>query len=164
MPLKRSTPLCQVRHGGASEGMGLFATQDITVGNFIIEEPCFFYVEHSDKDPDELSANQSAKKWAQARKRVPGMPDPEAIFKTLAAPAHKAESRSVYSIFRSNAYSLEPPPNSGIHPASANFETMTRVNHSCMPNSILGYDWEKRRMGFLRTFRNINKDEEVTIA
>ena len=163
MAPRRSTPLCTVRRGGTSDGLGVFATEDITVGQLIIEEPYFSYVEHTKKDPDELPTTKSVNKWAQARKRLPGMPEPETVFKTLVAPFHHWKIRAVYNIFCSNGYSLEPPPGSSIRPASAIFETMTRVNHSCLPNAIFGYDWGKGQ-GCLRACREIKLDEEITIA
>ncbi len=128
-----------------SKGLGVFALQDILPGTIVLcEAPLVTLIDTGTRaDPLDIVVNALSPHLK------------ESFFKLSHFSSNKNESVS-RSIVYSNAYSISNDLATGV------FETASRINHSCVPNSSYVWKEEAGRMVFWNTFR-LMEGEEVTV-
>jgi hypothetical protein len=128
-----------------SKGLGIFALRDILPGTVLLCEAPLVTLIDTGSRADPLDAAVNALSPSQKK----------SFFSLHHFSRNKNESLS-RSIVYSNGYSINHDLATGV------FETASRINHSCVPNSL--YTWKEgiARMVFWNRFKLL-KGEEVTV-
>ncbi|PBP25912.1 set domain containing protein [Diplocarpon rosae] len=132
-------------HDSERKGLGVFAVRDLLPGTILISEAPIVTLQDNGARVDPLDITVNALS-----------PEEKESFLSLHAfSRNKNESRS-RSIVYSNGYSIMDDLATGV------FETASRINHSCVPNSH--YLWKDSigRMVFWNRFKLLEGDE-VTV-
>ncbi|ESK94233.1 hypothetical protein Moror_8304 [Moniliophthora roreri MCA 2997] len=157
------------------DGLGLFATRDLTMGDLIFSErpiiiqPVFERMASvwSDNLPQHTLAALHKKEWEktlqQSFRRL--IPEKEAAFWNLknswSSNVDRKEGIFLTNAFRTPGMEDEVEKDGGAYRAVG--DTMSRINHSCQPN-VERY-WDTASFSFqLRATRNIAPGEEFFIS
>jgi hypothetical protein len=87
-------------------------------------------------------------------------PAVQKVFMSLSCPF---ERKTPGLIWQANHVDLSGRGPSDIWGQCAIYERISRINHSCNPNAVHGWDWSKG-VGQVRALRDIAQDEELTIT
>ena len=130
-------------------GLGLLATQDLQPGDLVLQDLPLFIVPDSAQGPglDRYLADCVARLEPAERQQ----------FFSLADCKSEDDKKTVRGIYFTNCYTL------GSHPASptAMLPRLSRVNHSCRPNTEFHWDAAAGREE-LRAARPVRAGEELT--
>ena len=127
------------------KGQGVYASQDIPRGTRILVDKPFFavtkpYTLHTIIDKFEQMSSTRRKLYMQFS--CPDRPDDE-------------QMSDVTRIFEANCFNIDY--------SAAIFQTATRFNHSCLPNTY--YSWSEARQELVfQAMIDVGKEEELTIA
>ncbi|THV07611.1 SET domain-containing protein [Dendrothele bispora CBS 962.96] len=161
------------------KGMGMFATRDIEYGELILAErpllvvPAAFTMITVPLHFTEAQRHQAVLNQTEQmlEKIVDRMPEETKQAYQQLYNCHKEDgSGPLFGIVRTNGLALSDyyEPSSPGLPENARYytgvcNTLSRINHSCCPNS--NRDWDSPTFSFfLRSARSIKKDEEITIC
>ena len=126
------------------KGMGVIATMPISAGTKILEEPPL------------ATGRTDLRQPSYVRDHVAHLPDEER--QTLGSLYNAFSEEDDIGLFRTNSYGL------GCNSSwEGTFETLSRVNHSCRPNSERCWDSD-RQVGTLYSLRDIQVGEELTVS
>jgi hypothetical protein len=163
--------------GGASGGLGMVATRDLKMGDLIISErPLFVTCPAACSRagiPDNTSMEQCIQAMLVQWEKVlePGFKrmseDNQAAFKALANSHTEDGSGPILGVIHTNGFGVYLGKNekenltSAVH--SVVYNHISRVNHSCTPNSAHTFNIALFS-GQLRAVRDIKKEEEIIVT
>ncbi|KAL0952324.1 hypothetical protein HGRIS_006606 [Hohenbuehelia grisea] len=159
-------PNCYRIANSPGKGLGVFANRDIRTGDLIIAErpitiaPAFGSVslQGNSNDPAVREAHQKMEGRLEAVfARVP--PENQQAYLALANCHLHDGSGKLTGIQRTNGFEVK---GLGEGPYSGVFKDISRINHSCSPNTIRHWDPASLSLR-LRAVRDIAKDEEITV-
>lgn len=128
-----------------AKGLGVFALCDIVPGTILLSEaPLVTLIDTGSRaDPLDVAVNALS-------------PHEKASFFSLHHFSRNKNESMSRSIVYSNGYSIQNDLATGV------FETASRINHSCVPNSFYLWKESTGKMVFLNRF-NLIEGEEVTV-
>jgi hypothetical protein len=162
----------QIRSAGI-KGLGVFATKHIQRGTRIFSERPLFGIRY-DQNPQDVypefkllsrdDRDKVLKLSNIATKRLEIMRWMHALWYTAISGAPSMitglkEHKTLLSIFRSNAFSL----NNDSKFEQAIFPSIARLNHECIPNAQANFNDQSETMN-VQALRDITPDEEITLS
>ena len=176
---KASCPPYVIRES-PGKGRGLFATRRIKEGQIILEEyPLLVFSD--DNDLERFTANHYPNIDEETKAKILKLNDPADDFKVLDAqtveelvtnePFLKSwkepqsdEMSKIYRIYHGNAMKICEEEDLYSNPRDAGiYNTIHRINHSCVPNATKTWVMGDFRRKQVRAMMVIEKDEEILL-